>query len=120
MPHQMPQQAPMPQLQVPMPPMLPMPQLPGQHVPGIPLRGTLSMALPGVEEMAVIADDDMNRRAASLPPRITPFSTTPHSRLTTLLTHPYDPPFTPFTTPCTPSPPLQGASVLRTLRWSAR
>merc|ERR1712129_447039 len=61
MPHQMPQQAPMPQLQVPMPPMLPMPRLPGQHVPGIPLRGTLSMALPGVEEMAVIADDDMNR-----------------------------------------------------------
>ena len=65
--HQMPQQTLMPQLQVSLPQMPPMPQLPGQHVPGIPLRGTLSMALPGVEEMAVIADDDMSRRAAYHP-----------------------------------------------------
>jgi hypothetical protein len=66
-PHQMSEQAPMPQLQVPLPQMPPMPQLPGQHVAGIPLRGTLSMALPGVEEIAVIVDDDMNRRAAYHP-----------------------------------------------------
>ena len=58
MAHQVPQQAPMPQLQVPLPPM---PQLPGPHVPGIPLRGSLSMTLPGVEEIAGIADDDQSR-----------------------------------------------------------